>query len=77
MQREVSYLVEHGLAKTSYSPWSSPCLLTPKSDGTLRFCTDFRKVNAVTVSDSFLLPRMDDLIDRVGPAKCITKLDLL
>ncbi|XP_065149952.1 uncharacterized protein [Paramisgurnus dabryanus] len=77
MKREVHYLVKHGLAKTSYSPWSSPCLLTPKSDGTFRFCTDFRKVNAVTVSDSFPLPRMDDLIDRVGPAKCITKLDLL
>lgn len=41
MKREVSYLVEHSLAKPSYSPWSSPCLLTPKSDGTPRFCTDF------------------------------------
>jgi hypothetical protein len=77
MRKEVSYLVEHGLATASYSPWSSPCLLTVKSDGTFRFCTDFRKVNAVTVTDSFPLPRMDDLIDRVGPAKCITKLDLL
>ncbi|TKS65422.1 Retrovirus-related Pol polyprotein from transposon opus [Collichthys lucidus] len=77
MKKEVAYLVEHGLARPSCSPWSSPCLLAPKSDGTPRFCTDFRRVNAVTVPDSFPLPRMDDCIDSVGPAVCITKLDLL
>ena len=74
IKKEVSYLIDNGLAKPSCSPWS---LLTPKSDGTPRFCTDFRKVNAVTVADSFPLPRMDDCIDRVGPAVCISKLDLL
>lgn len=77
MKEEVEYLVENGLAQPSCSPWSSPCLLTPKSDGTPRFCTDYRKVNAVTVSDSFPLPRMEDCIDSIGPAKFITKLDLL
>lgn len=77
MRKEVKYLLENGLAKPSHSPWSSPCLLAPKSDGTPRFCTDFRKVNAVTVPDSFPLPRMDDCIDDIGPAVHITKLDLL
>ena len=52
MKKEVNYLVENGLAKPSCSPRSSPCLLAPKSDGTPRFCTDLRKVNAVTVSES-------------------------
>ncbi|CAM4523472.1 unnamed protein product [Leuciscus chuanchicus] len=77
MKEEVDYLIRNGLARPSCSPWSSPCLLTPKSDGTLRFCTDFRKVNAVTVPDSFPLPRMEDCIDSIGPAEYITKLDLL
>ena len=77
MKREVQYLLENGLAIPSRSPWSSPCLLAPKSDGTSRFCTDFRKVNAVTVPDSFPLPLMDDCIDNIGPAVHITKLDLL
>ena len=77
MKKEVQYLVENGLALPSCSPWSSPCLLTPKSDGTPRFCTDYRKVNAVTVSDSFPLPRLEDCIDSIGPAKFISKLDLL
>ncbi len=77
MKKEVTYLLENGLAKPSSSSWSSPCLLTPKSDGTPRFCTDFRKVNAVTVPDSFPLPRMEDCIDSIGSAVFITKLDLL
>ncbi|KAF7641069.1 hypothetical protein LDENG_00296330, partial [Lucifuga dentata] len=77
MKEEVDYLVNNNLAMPSHSPWSSPCLLVPKADGTSRFCTDFRKVNAVTVSDSFPLPRMEDCIDNIGPATFITKLDLL
>uniref|UniRef100_A0A669F703 Gypsy retrotransposon integrase-like protein 1 n=1 Tax=Oreochromis niloticus TaxID=8128 RepID=A0A669F703_ORENI len=77
MQQEVEYLVKHGLAEPSNSAWSSPCILVPKPDNTPRFCTDFRKVNAVTKPDSFPLPRMEDCIDRVGSATFVTKLDLL
>lgn len=77
MKQEVCYLLENGLAKPSSSTWSSPYLLAPKSDGTFRFCTDLRKINAVTVPDSFSLPRMEDYIDSISPSKFITKLDLL
>ena len=59
LQQEVKFMLDNGIAEPSFSPWSSPCLLVPKSDGTLRFCTDFRKVNAVTKPDSFPLPRVD------------------
>lgn len=77
MSQEVDYLIENGFAVPSCSPWSSPSLVVPKSDRTPRFCTDYRKVNAITKSDSFPLPRMDDCVDRVGSAKFVTKLDLL
>lgn len=65
MRTEVEYFVKNGFAKPSCSSWSSPCVIVPKSDDTPRFCSDFRKVNAVTKTDSFPLPRMDDCIDRV------------
>ncbi|KAL0152376.1 hypothetical protein M9458_052099, partial [Cirrhinus mrigala] len=77
MKHEVTYLLENGFAVSSSSPWSSPCVLVPKADGSFRFCTDFRKVNSVTVPDAFPLPRIDDCIDSLGTAKYITKLDLL
>ena len=40
-------------------------------------CTDYRKVNSVTKTDSFLVPRMGDCIDNIGQAKYVTKFDLL
>ncbi|XP_064100914.1 uncharacterized protein LOC135211541 [Macrobrachium nipponense] len=53
MKREVEYLLKHGLSVPSKSPWASPCLLVPKEDGNLRFwfCTDYRKLNMVTIKD--------------------------
>ncbi len=77
MKREVVYLLKNDFAVPSISPWSSPCILVPKADGSFRFCTDFRKINSLTVPDAFPLPRIDDCIDSLGAAKYITKLDLL
>lgn len=59
------------------SPWSSPCLLVPKPDGTYHFCTNYRKVNAATIPDCYPLPRMEDCIDNLGSAQFVSKLDLL
>jgi len=73
----VDYLVEHGFAVPSSSPWSSTCLLDAKSDGCPRFCTDFRKVNSVTVPDAYPLPLIEDCIDEIGPAEYVSKLDVL
>ncbi|XP_037774848.1 uncharacterized protein LOC119571769, partial [Penaeus monodon] len=77
LQAEVQRLKEQGIIIPSLSPWASPVVLVPKSSGTYRLCVDYRKVNAVTVADSFPLPRMDDIIDDLGKARYLTKLDLL
>ena len=39
--------------------------------------TDYRKVNSVTKTDSFPIPRIDDCIDKVGNSKYVPKFDLL
>ena len=46
-------------------------------DGSYRMCTDHRKVNSVSKSDTFPISRMIDCIDKVGNARYITKFDLL
>lgn len=70
IKSEVQYLLDHGLAMPSQRPWSSSCILVPKSDSTFRFCTDYRKLNAVTKPDSFPLERMEDCVDRASSARC-------
>ncbi|KAL1248722.1 hypothetical protein QQF64_022040, partial [Cirrhinus molitorella] len=68
LKAEVQYMLDNEIAQPSFSSWSSPCLLVNKSDGTYRFCTDYRKINKVTKPDSFPLPRIEDCVDRVGNA---------
>lgn len=77
MKCEVKYLLQNGFAVLSSSPWSSPCVLVPKANGSFHFCTDFRKVNSVTVPDAFPLLRIDDCIESLGAVNYIMKLDLL
>ena len=59
LQDEVKYLLENDFIEPGQSNYSSPCILVPKSNGTYRMCTDYRKVNFVTKTDSFPIPRKD------------------
>lgn len=77
LSQEIEYMLQNKIARPTFSEWASPCILVKKADGTLRFCTDYRKVNAITKVDSFPLPRMEDCIDQIGSANFVTKLDLL
>ena len=74
---EIEYMLKHDIIKPSSSNWSSPCVLVPKPNGSIRFCTDYRKVNSISKTDAFPIPRVDDCIDKVGHAKFLTKIDLL
>ena len=77
IRTEIDYMLKNNIIEPSQSNWASPCILVPKPDGSMRFCTDYRKVNAVTKTDSYPIPRMEDCIDRIGHATFITKCDLL
>ena len=74
---EVDYMLTNKLIKPSFSPWSSPVVLVPKPNNQFRLCLDYRKVNAITKTDSYPLPRVDDCVDRIGNAHFISKFDLL
>ena len=77
LDKEVQYMLKNDIIEESQSNWSSPCILVPKHDSGFRFCTDFRKVNDKTKSDSFLIPRIADCIDQIGNAKFVSTFDML
>jgi len=54
----------------------SSAILVKKKDGTIRFCINFRKLNAVTKKDSYPLPRIDDIFDQLSDNVWYSTLDL-
>ncbi|KAK9500229.1 hypothetical protein O3M35_001526 [Rhynocoris fuscipes] len=76
IDEEIEFLLNNDLIEPSRSAWSSPCLLVPKPDGSVRLVTDYRKLNSITKADSYPIPRIDDCIDSIGHAKFVTKFDL-
>ena len=75
VKKEIDKMLEANVIEPAASEWASPVVLAPKKDGTLRFCVDYRRLNAVTIPDTYPLPRMDDCIDSLGDATIFTTLD--
>jgi len=65
-----------GIITHSDSPWASPIVIVPKPDGSIRLCVDYRRVNSLTVPDPFPLPRVEVLVDKLGRANYLTKVDM-
>jgi hypothetical protein len=76
LKRQCTELFKEGKVRVSKSPYAAPIVMVRKSDGSIRVCIDYRAINERTVKDSFPLPRIDDLIDQLRDATCITHLDL-
>ena len=58
-------------------PYASRTVVTPKKDGSMRMCVDYRDVNAQTEKDSFPLPRIDKVWPTLSRARYFASLDLL
>ena len=77
VRREEMAQVQQMLSSNVIRPSSaSPAVMVRKKDGSLRFCVDFRQLNAATVKDAHPLPRIDDLLDSLHEAKWFSTLDL-
>lgn len=74
--KEVEEMQRLGVIEPSHSEWCSPVVIVVKKDGSLRICIDFRKVNAMSEFDAYPMPRIDELLERIGRARFITTLDL-
>ncbi|MEZ0273977.1 MAG: reverse transcriptase domain-containing protein, partial [Roseimicrobium sp.] len=78
-ERQIKAWLKNGNIVESQSPWSSPILMAkhPRT-GKLRFCVDYRALNALTINDSYLLPRIEDITRavHVSRAKVFSKIDL-
>jgi hypothetical protein len=76
IDEELQKMLDEDVIEPSNSAWSSPVLLVPKRDGGYRFCVDYRKLNAATRKDSYPLPYISHILDRLRNAKYLSSLDI-
>ncbi|GBG79035.1 hypothetical protein CBR_g28749 [Chara braunii] len=76
LRAQLDDLLEKGWIRPSSSPYGAPVLFVRKKNKDLRLGIDYRKLNAQTIRNTGPLPRIDDLLERLGGAKFFSKLDL-
>ena len=76
LEEQIKDLLAQGFIQPSCSPYGAPVLFVPKKDGRWRMCVDYRALNKQTIKDRYPLPRIDQLLDRLGQARVFSKLDL-
>ncbi|KAL0156516.1 hypothetical protein M9458_047762, partial [Cirrhinus mrigala] len=76
LKQEIQTMLDLGVIEPSESEWSSPLVIVPKKDKSLRVCIDFRKLNSQSRFDAYPMPRIDELLERIGRARFLTTLDL-
>lgn len=70
-------LLDKNFIRVSQSPAAAPILFVKKPGGGLRFCVDYRKLNALTVKDRYPLPLIQETLANLSTAKHFTKLDVI
>ncbi|OWY97882.1 LOW QUALITY PROTEIN: hypothetical protein PHMEG_00031481 [Phytophthora megakarya] len=77
MEAELGQYLDLGLIKpSSLGQSTSPVLMIRKPDGGVRFCIDYRKLNAVTIKDSYPMHLIDVILDVLGKAKQFSTMDI-
>ena len=68
--------LRRGLIQESQSPAGYPVLFAPKPGGGLKMCVDYWQLNNITLKNSYLIPLMEELMDRFQRAKWYSKFDI-
>ena len=68
--------LRQGIIHPLCSPYASQMVIVQKKSGEIRLCINFRALNAITIRDSFLLPRIEEALQAVKATVWSTSFDL-
>ncbi len=72
--------IDENLANWFIRPLKSsagaPVLFTPQCDRTLWLCFDYRRLNSMTIKNRYLVPLIDEILDRLSGTRVFTKIDV-
>jgi len=75
LKDRIQELLNQGFIRPSQSPYGAPVIFTKKKNGTLRMCVDYRALNSVTIKNSYPLPRIDQMFDKLQKSQVFSSLD--
>ena len=78
MKEWLDGMVETGMISkcTTRCPTAAPVFFVGKKDGTKRPVIDYRRLNDITIRDSYPLPRINQIMDQVRNSKFFSKFDM-
>ena len=76
VRQHIQEMLDGGAIWPSQSPWCNAVVLVQKKDGTLRFCIDFRHLNACTKKDSHPIPKCPETMESLVGALYFSTMDL-
>eukprot|EP01054_Gregarina_sp_Poly1_P005646 Gregarina_sp_Poly_1__5645@NODE_297_length_9827_cov_119_211168_g245_i1_p4_GENE_NODE_297_length_9827_cov_119_211168_g245_i1NODE_297_length_9827_cov_119_211168_g245_i1_p4_ORF_typecomplete_len370_score15_31RVT_1/PF00078_27/3_2e18DUF1177/PF06675_11/0_38_NODE_297_length_9827_cov_119_211168_g245_i178838992 len=76
LRQELDRLLALGIITPSKSPWAARPRIVSKPDGTIRLCGNYIPLNNKTIKYRYPLPRIDDIIDKLGSYSWFITLDL-
>ncbi len=80
LQKMKNYLIEHlnkNFISSSSISYASLILFVEKKDDSLRFCVDYRKLNALIKRNRYLLLLIDETLARIQDSKYLTRLNII
>uniref|UniRef100_A0A9Q8LHQ9 Transposon Tf2-9 polyprotein n=1 Tax=Passalora fulva TaxID=5499 RepID=A0A9Q8LHQ9_PASFU len=77
LKRYLEENLKKGFIRASRSSAGSPVMFVKKPGGGLRFCVDYRGLNAVTKKNRYPIPLIQETLERLSKAKYFTKLDVI
>ncbi|KAG6445389.1 hypothetical protein O3G_MSEX003922 [Manduca sexta] len=81
VQTQIQKMLDDNIIQPSSSPWSSPIWIVPKKTDAQgqkkwRIVIDYRKLNDVTIGETYPIPQISEILDQLGSNKYFTTLDL-
>jgi hypothetical protein len=77
LRKTLTELLDKSFIRASSSPAAAPVLFAKKPGGGLRFCVDYRALNALTQKDRYPIPLIKETLNSLSKAKWFTKLDII
>jgi hypothetical protein len=76
MQEYLTNNLSKSFIVNSKAPFASLIIFVCKANKSLRFCIDYRKLNAITKKNRYYFLLINETLARLAKAKIFTKLDI-